>query len=74
MDINIINNFVQEGHEAYHVNKPICIGKQTFVDTIVGPSSTGLTWRDYFTATLDMRPDTHSENFKITSNIYSIVY
>jgi hypothetical protein len=42
------NNFVPEGHEAYHVNKPLMFGKQTFEGTVVGPSSTGITWRLFY--------------------------
>jgi hypothetical protein len=55
------------GHEGYVFHDPIFMGKQEFVETQVGPTSTGLVWRQ-FVENIDMRPDTYGEKYKIVTN------
>lgn len=61
------NDSVPAGHEGYRTNKPYFMGKHSYIGTIKGPSSTGLTWRDFVDPVIDMRPKTYSEEFKILS-------
>jgi regulator of protease activity HflC (stomatin/prohibitin superfamily) len=61
------NPSVPAGHEGYRVNKPYFMGKHEFIDTLKGPVSTGLAWRDFVDPVIDMRPQTYSEDFEILS-------
>ena len=67
LSCGIENNSVPAGHEGYQVNKPLLIGKHEYVGTLVGPKSTGMTWRDFVDPVIDMRPKTYSEDYKILS-------
>jgi len=62
------NDAVPAGHEGYQVNKPYFIGSHSYVKTIKGPKSTGLTWRDFVDPVVDMRPSTYSENYQILTS------
>jgi regulator of protease activity HflC (stomatin/prohibitin superfamily) len=61
------NDFVPQGHEGYRINKPFMMGEAEFINTMVGPKSTGWTWRD-FVSTVDMRPETYTEKYEILSS------
>lgn len=52
------------GHEGYVYHDPLLFGSRHYTETIQGPGSTGLVWRDYV-INIDMRPTTHSEEYKI---------
>jgi regulator of protease activity HflC (stomatin/prohibitin superfamily) len=58
---------VPAGCEGYNVNKPYCIGKHSFEGILVGPTSTGLTWRNFVTDVIDMRSQTNTEPFDLQS-------
>lgn len=60
------NQTTPEGHEGYLVHQPMVIGSAHFVGGQVGPTSTGLVWRQYVT-NVDMRPKNYNEEFHILS-------
>lgn len=60
------NQTTPEGYEGYIIHKPLVIGESYFVDSQVGPTSTGMVWRQFVT-NVDMRPKNYSEEFHILS-------
>ena len=54
------------GFEGYVYHDPLVLGERIFESTQVGPSSTGLVWREYVN-NIDMRPDTYSEEYEIVT-------
>jgi regulator of protease activity HflC (stomatin/prohibitin superfamily) len=60
------NQMTPEGHEGYLVHRPLAFGQAHFVGGQVGPTSTGLVWRQYV-VNVDMRPKNYTEEFHILS-------
>jgi regulator of protease activity HflC (stomatin/prohibitin superfamily) len=52
------------GHEGYIYHVPLVWGKMDFRDTLVGPASTGLSWR-LFVKNIDMRARSYAEHFEL---------
>jgi hypothetical protein len=61
------NPATDAGFEGYVYHDPLIVGERSFEGTQVGPSSTGLVWREYV-ENIDMRPDTFSEKYEIITN------
>ncbi len=55
------------GHEGYVYHVPLVWGKMDYRDTLVGPSSTGLSWRLYV-QNIDMRARSYAENFELLTS------
>lgn len=60
------NQTTPEGFEGYLVHEPLAIGAAHYVGSQVGPTSTGLVWRQYV-VNVDMRPKNYTEAFHILS-------
>ena len=60
------NQTTPEGHEGYLYHMPLVFGSAHFVGEQVGPTSTGLVWRQYV-VNVDMRPKNYNEEFHILS-------
>ncbi len=61
-----VNERTPEGHVGYIIHRPLAYGSSEFVGTQVGPTSTGLVWRQFVT-NVDVRPKTYTEEFHILS-------
>jgi regulator of protease activity HflC (stomatin/prohibitin superfamily) len=62
------NTSVPAGHEGYTYHRPLLIGKDYYVGTVEGPSSTGLVWRQFVDPVVDIRPTTYSEDFELLTS------
>lgn len=60
------NEMTPEGSEGYILHIPLAVGKSQYVGSQVGPTSTGVVWRQ-FVVNVDMRPKNYSEEFHILS-------
>lgn len=58
------NPFTPPGYEGYVSHVPLAVGQRVFIETQVGPTSTGWRWRQFVT-NVDMRVNTYSENMQI---------
>ncbi len=62
------------GFEGYVYHVPMAFGASEYRDTLVGPSSTGLSWR-LFVENVDMRAKSQSEQFNLlTSDNLSVAF
>jgi regulator of protease activity HflC (stomatin/prohibitin superfamily) len=52
------------GHEGYVFHVPLILGKMDYRQTLVGPASTGVSWR-LFVENIDMRAQSYSEDFAL---------
>jgi regulator of protease activity HflC (stomatin/prohibitin superfamily) len=52
------------GFEGYVYHRPLVFGKMAYRKTLVGPGSTGVSWRLY-TIKIDMRAASHNEDFDL---------
>ena len=55
-----------EGYEGYLFHVPLVVGEASYVDSQVGPTSTGMVWRQ-FVVNVDVRPKNYTEQFHILS-------
>lgn len=60
------NQMTPEGHEGYIVHRPLFFGSAGHVGSQIGPTSTGMVWRQYV-SNVDMRAKTYTEQFSILS-------
>lgn len=60
------NETTPEGHVGYVHHVPLAFGRAGFVDIQMGPTSTGLVWRNFVT-NVDVRPKNYTEGFHILS-------
>ncbi len=60
----LTNPYTPPGHEGYMMHKPLIFGSANYEGSQQGPAARGISWRVYV-ANIDMRPQTHSEDFKI---------
>jgi len=60
------NSTTPEGYEGYVSHIPLIFGSAHYVDSQIGPTSTGMVWREYV-INVDMRPKNYSEEFHILS-------
>ena len=60
------NQVTPEGHQGYVFHIPMMLGKATYLDTLSGPTSTGVTWRNYV-VNVDIRPKNYTEDFRVLS-------
>ncbi len=58
------NPDVPQGFEGYIYHKPLVFGKMEYRQSLPGPASTGISWRQ-FSIPVDMRERTFSEKFDI---------
>jgi regulator of protease activity HflC (stomatin/prohibitin superfamily) len=61
------NPYVPPGHEGYIYERPRIYGLGGFEGTVVGPGNFGLSLFRNEAINLDMRPQTHSEDFNLLS-------
>lgn len=61
------NPITPPGHEGYVFHQPLYFGQRGYVESQIGPSSTGWRWRQFVT-NIDMRPQTLSEAMHIFSS------
>jgi len=61
------NPTVPAGHEGYVYHKPLWFGKMEFRKSLVGPASTGLSWR-LFVINIDMRANNYTEKFELLTH------
>ncbi len=61
------NAYTPAGFEGYVYHQPLVIGQREFLGVQSGPTSTGLTWRQFVT-NIDMRINTYSEELQIFSS------
>lgn len=61
------NAYTPAGFEGYVYHQPLAIGQREFLGAQSGPTSTGLSWRQYVT-NIDMRINTYSEELQIFSS------
>lgn len=52
------------GHEGYVFRTPLVLGKMSYQQTLVGPASTGMSWRLYV-VNVDMRAKSYKEDFQL---------
>ncbi|MCB9615161.1 MAG: hypothetical protein H6721_18210 [Sandaracinus sp.] len=64
--VGCANETTPEGFVGYVHHVPLIFGKGGFVETQVGPTSTGVVWRQYVT-NVDVRPKNYTEEFHILS-------
>jgi len=60
------NQTTPEGYEGYIAHTPLVFGESRYVGSQVGPTSTGVVWRQFVT-NVDTRPKNYSEEFHILS-------
>ncbi|NOY91392.1 MAG: hypothetical protein GXP55_09285 [Deltaproteobacteria bacterium] len=60
------NKSTPEGFEGYITHVPLIFGQAGYVGNQIGPTSTGMVWRE-FVVNVDMRPKNYSEEFHILS-------
>lgn len=60
------NQVTPEGHQGYVFHVPLVFGKARYVETLSGPTSTGVSWR-YYVINVDIRPKNYTENFEVLS-------
>lgn len=60
------NQVTPEGHQGYVFHIPMVFGKAAYVETLSGPTSTGVTWRNYV-INVDIRPKNYTEDFQVLS-------
>jgi len=60
------NKSTPEGFEGYITHVPLIFGHAEYVGSQIGPTSTGMVWRE-FVINVDMRPKNYSEEFHILS-------
>lgn len=61
------NAYTPAGYEGYVYRQPLAIGQREFIRVQSGPTSTGLSWRQFVT-NIDMRINTYSEELQIFSS------
>jgi regulator of protease activity HflC (stomatin/prohibitin superfamily) len=59
------NPYVEPGHEGYIYERPRIFGHGGFQGTVMGPGNFGLSLFRNEAIALDMRPQTHSEEFEV---------
>ncbi len=60
------NQVTPEGHQGYVYQVPWAFGGAHYVDTLTGPTSTGLSWRQQV-INVDIRPKNYTESFEVLS-------
>lgn len=60
------NQVTPEGHQGYVYHVPLVFGKARYVETLSGPTSTGVSWR-YYVINVDVRPKNYTEDFEVLS-------
>jgi regulator of protease activity HflC (stomatin/prohibitin superfamily) len=60
------NQVTPEGHQGYVYHVPLFFGAAHYVETLTGPTSTGVTWRHYV-VNVDIRPKNYTEDFSVLS-------
>lgn len=60
------NEVTPEGFQGYIFHVPLLVGEAGFVGTQKGPTSTGVTWRQYV-VNVDVRPKNYTEDFQVLS-------
>ena len=60
------NEVTPEGYQGYIFHVPLLVGEAGFVGTQKGPTSTGVTWRQYV-VNVDVRPKNYTEDFQVLS-------
>ncbi|RLB55976.1 MAG: hypothetical protein DRJ42_04625 [Deltaproteobacteria bacterium] len=60
------NETTPEGYEGYIMHRPLYMGRSHYVGSQVGPTSTGVVWRQY-AINVDVRPKNYTEEFHILS-------
>lgn len=60
------NEVTPEGYQGYIFHVPLLLGEAGFVGTQKGPTSTGVTWRQYV-VNVDVRPKNYTEDFQVLS-------
>jgi hypothetical protein len=60
------NETTPEGFEGYILHKPLWFGRSHYVGSQMGPTSTGVVWRQ-FVVNIDVRPKNYTEEFHILS-------
>jgi regulator of protease activity HflC (stomatin/prohibitin superfamily) len=66
LTLGCANETTPEGYVGYVHHVPLVFGKAGFVTTQVGPTSTGVVWRQYVT-NVDVRAKNYTEEFHILS-------
>ena len=61
------NPDVPEGHEGYIYRVPLWFGQMTYVKTLRGPASTGVSWRLY-SKNVNMRAKSYKEDFQLLTH------
>ncbi|MBW2462628.1 MAG: hypothetical protein JRH11_13345, partial [Deltaproteobacteria bacterium] len=60
------NETTPEGYEGYIMHRPLYVGRSHYVGSQIGPTSTGVVWRQY-AINVDVRPKNYTEEFHILS-------
>ncbi len=60
------NEVTPEGYAGYVYHVPLFFGRADYVGTLRGPSSTGVTWRQYV-INVDVRAKNYTEDFQVLS-------
>jgi regulator of protease activity HflC (stomatin/prohibitin superfamily) len=60
------NTVTEEGFVGYVYHIPLFVGNAHYIDNQVGPTSTGMVWRQFVT-NVDVRPKNYTEQFNILS-------
>jgi regulator of protease activity HflC (stomatin/prohibitin superfamily) len=60
------NEVTPEGYQGYIFHVPLIFGEALHVGTQNGPTSTGVTWRQYV-VNVDIRPKNYTEDFQVLS-------
>ena len=58
------NAVTPEGYQGYVYHVPLILGQASHVGTQNGPTSTGVTWRQYV-VNVDIRPKNYTEDFQV---------
>lgn len=60
------NEVTPEGYQGYVFHVPMILGHADYIGTQNGPTSTGVTWRQYV-INVDIRPKNYTEDFQVLS-------
>lgn len=64
--VSCTNQVTPEGQQGYIYHVPLVVGRAKHVGTQNGPTSTGVTWRQYV-VNVDTRPKNYTEDFQVLS-------
>jgi regulator of protease activity HflC (stomatin/prohibitin superfamily) len=64
--VSCTNEVTPEGYQGYVFHVPMIFGGADYIGTQNGPTSTGVTWRQYV-INVDIRPKNYTEDFQVLS-------